>query len=92
VYPLLAIPGGSRYKASLVIWLAWVVLLSAWSRVCIVEPFGVVSAVLAFSSIKPIHLPGCILKKIPLTRDQEAFEGFEYLYPDVEKWPRRGRV
>jgi hypothetical protein len=64
VYPLLAIFGGSRCKASLVAWLMWVVLLSAWCRVCIVEPFGVVSAVLASSSMKQIHLPGCILENL----------------------------
>jgi hypothetical protein len=63
VYSLLAILGGSRCKASLVAWLVWGVLLSAWRCVCIVEPFGVVSAVLASSSMKPIHLPGCILEK-----------------------------
>jgi hypothetical protein len=61
VYPL-TILGGSRCKASIVAWLMWVVLLSVWRRVCIVEPFGVVSTVLASSSIKLIHLPGCILE------------------------------
>jgi hypothetical protein len=61
LYPLLAIFNGSRCKASLVVWLVWVVLLSVWRRVCIVEPFSVVSAVLASSSIKPIHFSGCIL-------------------------------
>jgi hypothetical protein len=39
VYLLLAILGGSRCKASLVAWLVWVVLLSAWYRICIVELF-----------------------------------------------------
>jgi hypothetical protein len=64
VYLLLAILGGSRCKTSLVAWLVWVVLLSVWRHVCIVEPFSVVSAVSASSSMKPIHLPGCILEKI----------------------------
>lgn len=63
VYPLRAILGGSRCKASLVAWLVWVVLLSAWHRVCIVEPFNIVSAILASSSMKSIHLLGCILEK-----------------------------
>jgi hypothetical protein len=64
VYPLLAILGRSRCKTSLVAWLVWVVLLSAWRRVCIVEPFGVLLTVLAPSSMKPIHLPRCILENM----------------------------